>query len=521
MTDWLVHTLVATSALILVVLILREPVRKRFGSGVVYGLWLIPAARLFMPTVTRTVEHIVPATTPSFELEASQSLSMAHLAAAPTLIDQFGGWSTLLLVVWLGVAAVLFGSRLIAFERDRRAILKSCVRSTRLGSVRLVRSPEIPSPVALGILRPIIALPCDFERIYKKRERRLVLEHELAHHRSGDLVVNFFAFVLLCLQWFNPLAWVAHAAFRFDQEAACDARVLDKAPAADRASYGRAIAKAASGRALLFASALDRPSSLQRRLQSMLRSPSSSRRIAGRLLIIAATAAALPLTASYAVEYVITPATAAPAVPAVPAAPMVPATATATAAAAADQAAAPVQPLSTVAPSPEHELDGDLKIDENSVTLDGRTKRWDELTPAEKARVAAAVAKARTALSSAHSDQAKAMRDLADLPDQARIAQMQRELAENRSKIAQSIRRMDAQAAEARSSGREPDRLEAAIRERLQSLQNVDFEAASRSLAGIDREKIASEVAGAQESMNRAKAELDRVQARIDAEQRH
>ena len=113
------------------------------------------------------------------------------------------------------------------------------------------------------------------------------------------------------------------------------------------------------------------------------------------------------------------------------------------------------------------------------------------------------------------------MRDLADVPDQARIAQMQRELAENRSKIAQSIRRMDAQAAEARSSGREPDRLEAAIRERLQSLQNVDFEAASRSLAGIDREKIASEVAGAQELMNRAKAELDRVQARIDAEQRH
>ena len=192
--------------------------------GVAYGLWLIPVARLFMPTVTRTVEHIVPATTPSFELEASQSLSMAHLAAAPALIGQFGGWSTLLLVVWLGVAAVLFGSRLIAFERDRRAILKSSVRSTRLGSVRLVRSPEIPSPVALEILRPIIALPCDFERIYKKRERRLVLERELAHHRSGDLVVNFFAFVLLCLQWFNPLAWVAHAAFRFDQEAACDAR---------------------------------------------------------------------------------------------------------------------------------------------------------------------------------------------------------------------------------------------------------------------------------------------------------
>ena len=83
--------------------------------------------------------------------------------------------------------------------------------------------------------------------MYGKRERRLVLEHELAHHRSGDLVANLFAFVLLCLQWFNPLAWMAHAAFRFDQEAACDARVLDKAAAADRASYGRAIARPLRG----------------------------------------------------------------------------------------------------------------------------------------------------------------------------------------------------------------------------------------------------------------------------------
>ena len=109
----------------------------------------------------------------------------------------------------------------------------------------------------------MIAVPADFDRLYAEHERRLALEHELAHHRSGDLIANLFAFVLLCLQWFNPLAWVAHAAFRFDQEAACDARVLDKAKAQDRADYGRAIAKAASGRALLFASALDRRNTLK------------------------------------------------------------------------------------------------------------------------------------------------------------------------------------------------------------------------------------------------------------------
>ena len=48
MTGWLFGTFLATSGLILLVLLLREPVRRRFGSRVAYGLWLLPAARLLM-----------------------------------------------------------------------------------------------------------------------------------------------------------------------------------------------------------------------------------------------------------------------------------------------------------------------------------------------------------------------------------------------------------------------------------------------------------------------------------------
>jgi beta-lactamase regulating signal transducer with metallopeptidase domain len=535
MIDWLLHTLVATSALVLGVLLLREPVRKRFGSRVAYGLWLIPAARLFMPTLTHTVERSVPATGTSFQLVATESLSMAHVAAPPpSLIDSVGGWTTLLLVLWLGVAAGLFLSRIIAFHRDRRAILKSCSAVTRLGSIHLVRTREISSPVALGILRPIIAVPENFERLYGKQERRLVLEHELAHHRSGDLVANLFAFVLLCLQWFNPLAWVAHAAFRFDQEAACDARVLDKAPPCDRASYGRAIAKAASGRALLFASALDRPTSLQRRLQSMLRSPTPTRRAIGRLLILTVAAAAMPLTASRAVEYVITPAPPTPAVAATRVLPPVAAMgATVSQMAEPQRATAPTHPAATVydvtasdgqhfAVSDNHDhFNGDLTINEDYVTIDGKKKRWEDLTPAERARAREAVAKARTALANSHFDEAKMMRDLAKVPDKARVAEIQRQLAGTRADLAESVGRMQEEAARARAAGRAPDALEAAIAERLQSVQDVDFEAASRALAGIDSKKIAADIAGAQDSMERAKAELERIQARLDADQRH
>ena len=57
MTDWLIGTLLATTGLIVLVLLIREPVRRHFGARVAYGLWLIPAARLLMPTITQTVER--------------------------------------------------------------------------------------------------------------------------------------------------------------------------------------------------------------------------------------------------------------------------------------------------------------------------------------------------------------------------------------------------------------------------------------------------------------------------------
>ena len=524
MTGWLLSTLLATSGLAVLVLIVREPIRKRFGSRITYGLWLIPAARLFMPTLTQTVERAVPmqpGIRPLPQPLASESLWMANVTPVdPSLLDRLGGWPTILLAIWLGVAATLFVSRIVAFRRDRRAILDSSTQLARLGSVRIIRTPEVDSPVALGIIDRIIAVPSDFDRRYADAERRLVVEHELAHHRSGDLVANLFAFVLLCLQWFNPLAWVAHAAFRFDQEAACDARVLDKVNADDRADYGRAIAKAASGRALLFASALDRRNSLHRRLQSMLHSPNPGRRTIGRLMVVSAIAIALPLTASRAVESldvaVPTPA-AVPAAPAVPAAaPIVTKVVTriAPAAAVVVQPAAPARP---VQPSSGPTFNsGDMTINEDRVIIDGQTKRWEDLTPAERARVHAAVVKARESLANTHIDQAKILESLRNVPDRKRMEEIQREVQRAQANAAQAAEKVNINSADLRRWGIDPQQLQANIRTALQSVQTIDLSA----LKTIDRDKITADVSDAQQSMEKAKAELARIQARLDAEDR-
>jgi bla regulator protein blaR1 len=545
MIDWLLATLVATSALIALVLLVREPVRKWFGSRVTYGLWLIPAARLFMPTLTHVVERTIPAPAaipPLAEPLVSDQLWMARVAPmGSSPIDQAGGWPTLFVAAWLAVATTLFVSRMIAYGRDRRAILAASVPVARIGAVRIVRSPEIASPVALGIFDRLIAVPSDFERLYDARERRLVLEHELAHHRSGDLVANLFAFVLLCLQWFNPLAWVAHAAFRFDQEAACDARVLDEATRADRGDYGRAIAKAASGRALLFASALDRRNTLQRRLQSMLCSSNPTKRLAGRLMVVSVVAVALPLTASRAVQYI----DARPSVPTHPPAVAAPralppealkaGARAATESSVARQVGGPADPAAAEPPlrlalasaAPEamplpqavaagvtvataakslpraswHDGKDNLTISGDLVTIDGTTKRWEDLTPGEKARVRDAVAKARASLQNVHIDGDRIAQDLARIPDPAQIAELQHQLAGTQANAAEN-----AQVA-MRSVG--------AVDWRRVAKSVAD---ARRSVAAVDWPRVRQSAAGAQQSVEKARAELDRIQARIDAD---
>ena len=512
MIGWLFDTLLASSALMLVVLIAREPVRQRFGSRVAYGLWLIPAARLFMPTLTQTVERTAPqsAALPFPQSVVGETYWMAIAPQDLSFVERLGGWPVILAALWVTGAVALFLSRMIAFHRDRSAILATCVEVEHRGSIRIIRTDELGSPVALGLFDRIIAIPADFERRYSPQERELVLQHELSHHQSGDLIANHFAFVLLCLQGFNPLAWVAHAAFRFDQEAACDARVLDKVMAADRSDYGRAIAKAASGRALLFASALDRPSSLHRRLKSMLNTPKSNQRFAGTMLVAGVIAVAVPLTASRAIQYIDLPMHAA----AQPAA-VVPAVALAAA-----QAQASPRPVARPArQSPRYQ--GDISISGDLITIDGKTKRWEELNSAERARVRGAVATARSALAETHFDMARVADTLGHIPDPEQIADIQHKLAHTQASLAESVRTLDEDAARARAAGRQPDELQSAIRNLLSSVQTVDLQNASRAVANIDREKIAAEVSKAPESIDRAKAELERMQARIDSDPQH
>jgi beta-lactamase regulating signal transducer with metallopeptidase domain len=86
--------------------------------------------------------------------------------------------------------------------------------------IGLIVTDEIAAPALLGWLRPRILLPT-FLSTGSPNELRAVLLHELAHFKSLDIPLNWLFTAVRVIHWFNPLAWLASAAWtRFREEAA-------------------------------------------------------------------------------------------------------------------------------------------------------------------------------------------------------------------------------------------------------------------------------------------------------------
>ncbi|WP_447764552.1 M56 family metallopeptidase [Sphingopyxis panaciterrae] len=304
-------TMLTTAVLVLMVLLVRKPFARHFGPRLTYALWLVPALRLVLPPLPFADPPIVPVEIVPVEVPATVWAPVKAIPAAASATTE-PLWSLadampLFFALWAAGAIAVLAGALLAHRRFRRAVLGSGVELEPIGTIRLVMSEAVDGPVAFGLLRRYVAVPRDFFARYAAEERALAIDHELTHHRHGDLWANAAALLLLAAQWFNPFAWRALRAFRFDQEAACDARVLtmagcgaDAAPRDVRtARYATAIAKAAVGARLSLAAPMAVHDNLQERLTMLTRQDISKRRgLAGRLLVGGTVLAVLATTAT-------------------------------------------------------------------------------------------------------------------------------------------------------------------------------------------------------------------------------
>jgi len=297
MSLWMFETFLATTALMLVVLAIRGPVAARFGARAAYLLWLAPALRMVMPPLPE-IWSIAPAQQIQ---EAVTVMTGVSSPAGVALVapDSSPVWPILLVALWLGGAALFFIRHIMAYRRFVRTTLAGVEPFETREAIAFSASSRIASPLALGIIGKAIIVPHDFNTRFNATEQRLALAHELTHHRRGDPGVNLLALAMLALHWFNPVAHIAHRAFRLDQEAACDAIVLNGATPCERQAYGSALFKAAIGPVPIAICAMATTTTLKARLRHIIaRADKPERIITGAALALAVIGAGLALTAS-------------------------------------------------------------------------------------------------------------------------------------------------------------------------------------------------------------------------------
>lgn len=276
----LIEATLATTAGLLLVLALRRPLRFWLGARNAYGLWaLVPAALLatLLPAASLPVNLQTVATV----LSPSATSDVILAAAAPVADDR--AWCLLWLLGALSVSTWI-GWR-------QRALLRRLQPLIPRGDHSYF-SAAADGPMLVGCWRPAVVLPLAFEQDFPPEQQVLMLAHESAHRARGDAQANALAALLTCLLWFNPLIWMALRWFRFDQELACDASVIEAHPRARRAYAQAMLHTQLAGQGLRVPLGCHWPAGhpLKERINMLIQPlPTMTRRRYGQLLLLALT----------------------------------------------------------------------------------------------------------------------------------------------------------------------------------------------------------------------------------------
>ena len=243
----------------LAVMAVRLVLRKKASRRALCMLWALVALRLLLP-VSLTVEspvslqaeeapvsrayHAMQEARTSVPEEAAPAPAESSGAAAvvvptepaaePVTLRTFVRWLPWIWVIGMGCMAAYM---LLSFIWMRLTL-----RRAEHIQDNVYRCTQWSTPFVLGIIAPCIYVP----ESVSEEDLPQVLAHERCHIRRWDHVVKPFAFLLLAVNWFNPVLWAAYVLLGRDMENACDEMALKNADTAQRAAYSRALVSCAA-----------------------------------------------------------------------------------------------------------------------------------------------------------------------------------------------------------------------------------------------------------------------------------
>ena len=277
------------SLLILLLLFVSPLLAKYYKANSRYYMWLLLLVALVIPyhfspkqtlwqfDISPLIKHDVSRSTTEDALSSSNA-QYSNLIDAPetnnspeviSKLEQSGSQKASLLSItskylshifaylkWIWLIGFIFSISYMLFSHIRflhfsrkwytpitEQKLLSLVDSLHY-KLKLNQMPQVQyckllnTPITVGILRPIILLPCiDFD----EQELTLLLSHEMIHCKRKDIWFKAFISLVQALHWYNPIIYLMKNRIYLDCETSCDELVLSSADEDTRLHYGEII----------------------------------------------------------------------------------------------------------------------------------------------------------------------------------------------------------------------------------------------------------------------------------------
>lgn len=254
---------VSGGILVLFIVVIRALSIHRLPKTTFLVLWIIAALRLILPfsiplpvnihiglDVFSDVVQELPSGNIGSSLLGDNLPSYDTGASVPSsAIVHISTFEILWLVGVLLLALYFFISYFRSMRKFRMSIPDNTTHIREwLNAHQIIRPIEvrssdlISSPLTYGILHPVILLPKNLDR-NDQAALKYVLTHEYVHIRRFDAITKILFAAVLCIHWFNPLAWVMYVLANRDMELSCDAWVIRMMGAKNRSSYALMLIK--------------------------------------------------------------------------------------------------------------------------------------------------------------------------------------------------------------------------------------------------------------------------------------
>lgn len=195
-------------------------------------LSLIPSAETISPDLLYSQTPVIQSGISRINQIVNPVLTESLAPAAGASVNPLQVISGIAAVVWLAGLLVLLSYAGISYLRLRRRVRPSI----RLYD-RLWLCDQIESPFILGLFKPRIYLPSTLS----EPQLSHVISHETAHISRLDHWWKPLGYLLLAVNWFNPLVWLAYYLLCRDIELACDEKVIRTMPPDAKKDYSHTL----------------------------------------------------------------------------------------------------------------------------------------------------------------------------------------------------------------------------------------------------------------------------------------